>query len=496
MFRYKILTCLTLSVMFTMPLNGCTKSPHTALNEPEEHPLKDAYTNEIDALFADFTDQTPGIAIAAIRDGELLFEKGYGSANLEYDIPITVDTVFNIGSVSKQVSAFSIFLLAEQGRLSLDDDIRQHIPELPDFDTPITIRHLCNHTSGIPDQWALLTLAGWRMDDVITQDQIFDLISRYGKLNFPPGDEYLYSNTGYMLLAEIVARVSGQSFRDFAKQEIFVPLGMENTQVNDNYRRVVKGRAYSYGETDKGYDKRNLNTSVAGPTGILSSARDLAKWARNFEVPIVGTTEMMTKFNQRALLNSGENAILTVNAGGNVYVASGQFISNFRGTPLYNHTGSTAGFESYLARFPEKNFSVVALSNTENYNIFKNGLAVADVFIGDEIETPPEKSKLSPVASENGDSGLKSPDISELIGQFENADIATSYSIVKNGNSIALKHIRRGTIPLNHTDQDTFNGWLSFPVQVKFQRDSKGKVNEFYISNFGAKNVSFQRKVP
>lgn len=474
--------------------SGCNFSSATSPDNVSAQSQINGNTQLVDALFERFSEETPGIAVAASRNGEILFQKGYGSANLEYDIPITPDTVFNVGSVSKQFTAFSIFLLAEQGHLSLDDDIRKYIPEIPDFGTPITLRHLSTHTSGLRDQWALLTLAGWRMDDVITDEQILNLLSRQTELNFTPGEKYLYSNSGYMLLAEVVARVSGKSFRDFAREEIFTPLGMQDTQVYENYTRIVPGRAYSYGRSENGYGKRNLNASVVGPTSVLSSAKDLTKWAHNFDKPIVGTPEMIKRFNEPAILNSGEKAILTVNAGGNVYVASGQFISNFRGTPLYNHTGSTGGFESYLARFPEKGFAVAALSNHEHYNIFKNGLAVADVFLSSEIEPPPEPKSPAAAITATPDAVPVFNDVSDVLGNYANKSLGTSYAVIKVDAGIALNHIRHGTIPLKQSGEDQFSGQLVFPIDIKFRRNQAGEITAFDISNFGAKNVIFTQE--
>jgi len=477
-----------------LSLCGCKFSKPAQNNQSSGNSEVNENSEAVDALFDSISSKTPGIAVVASRDGDILFQKGYGRANLEYNISITPDTVFNIGSVSKQFTAFSIFLLAEQGQLSLEDDIRKYIPEVPDFGPPITLRHLCNHTSGLRDQWALLTLAGWRMDDVITDKQILDLVSRQTELNFSPGEKYLYSNTGYMLLAEVVARVSGQSFRDFAQAEIFTPLGMQNTQVYENYARIVPRRAYSYGLSADGYEKRKLNASVVGPTSVLSSAKDLTFWANNFAKPIVGTPEMIKRFNEPAILNSGEKAVLTVNAGGNVYVASGQFISNFRGTPLYNHTGSTGGFESYLARFPEKGLSVAALTNQENYNIFKNGLAVADAFLSAELDAPSNPQTNSVVATDSKTEVPVFDDVSNALGTYSNKELGTSYDIIRDGEGIALKHNRHGKIPLEQSGADQFSGYIVFSIDFNFHKNQMNEITGFYISNFGAKNVFFERK--
>jgi len=203
--------------------------------------------NQLDELFSEWNlPDSPGAAVAVIRDGAVIFRKDYGMANLEYGIPITPKTVFHAASVSKQFTAYAVALLAEQGKLSLGDDIHKYLPELPDFGGVITIRHLLHHTSGLRDQLELAAMAGFRLDDVISQDQILKLVHHQHALNFVPGSEYLYCNTGYTLLAEIVAKVTGISFRDWTRENIFLPLGMLKTQFRDDYTQVVADAACSY----------------------------------------------------------------------------------------------------------------------------------------------------------------------------------------------------------------------------------------------------------
>ncbi|HMU71954.1 MAG TPA: serine hydrolase domain-containing protein, partial [Ferruginibacter sp.] len=201
---------------------------------------------KLDSIFSVYTNQTPGAAVAIVKDGRVVFKKGYGMADLEQDKPITPQTVFNIASVSKQFTAFAIYLLESEGRLSFEDDIRKYISELPAYSKPIRIRHLLSHTSGLRDQWALLGLAGWRQDDVFTTEQILKLLARQKELNYVPGTTFSYCNSGYTLLAEIVRRVSGRSFADYTREKIFTPLGMTNTRFYDNHESLVKNRAQSY----------------------------------------------------------------------------------------------------------------------------------------------------------------------------------------------------------------------------------------------------------
>src|SRR5258705_4506707 len=204
-------------------------------------------TGKVDEIFARFgKPDSPGCALSVIKDGQIVYKRGYGMSNLEYGIPISPSSIFHIASISKEFTAMAIVMLAQQGKLSLDDDVRKYVPEVPDFGERITIRHLIHHTSGLRDQWSLLELAGWREDDVITEGDILDLVSRQKALNFKPGEEHLYSNTGYTLLAVIVKRVSRQSLRDFADAEIFKPLSMTRTHFHDDQSMIVKDRTSAY----------------------------------------------------------------------------------------------------------------------------------------------------------------------------------------------------------------------------------------------------------
>ncbi|MBL4888231.1 MAG: beta-lactamase family protein, partial [Flavobacteriaceae bacterium] len=230
----------------------------------------------IDIVFAEYDNiDKPGAAVAVVKDGEIVFQKGYGSANLEYGIPVTSSTIFHIASISKQFTVFSILLLVDEGKLSFDDDVRKYIPEVPDFGKIITLRHLASHTSGLRDQWNLLAMAGWRLDDVINKEHILKIVAKQKVLNFDPGEEYSYSNTGFTLLAEVVSRVSGKSFAEFTRSRIFDSLGMSNTLFYDDHEKIVKNRAYSYFSDDTGYKKSVLSYANVGATSLFTTVEDL-----------------------------------------------------------------------------------------------------------------------------------------------------------------------------------------------------------------------------
>ena len=325
------------------------------------------------AFYAYKINDGPGAAVAIKQKGKILYSNGYGLANLEYDIPVTPTSVFHIASVSKQFTAFSILLLQADGKLNINDDIRKYIPEVPDFGTTITLKHLATHTSGLRDQWNLLQMAGWRMDDVITKEHVLKLVSRQEELNFEPGEEMYYCNTGFTLLAEVVARVSGKSFAEFTKERIFDPLEMTNTLFYDDHEKIVKNRAYSYYESASGYKKSVLNYANVGATSLFTTVEDLSKWAENFSDLKIGSKEIIKTLNTRAILNNGDT----------VAAAMGQFVGKYKGLNEIQHGGADAGYRSYLTRIPDEDFSVVVFGNSASFNPSSFAHKVVDIYLSD-----------------------------------------------------------------------------------------------------------------
>lgn len=332
--------------------------------------------SKIDQLFASWNmPNSPGAALAIVQDNEVVYKKGYGYASLEYDIPITPSTIFHVASVSKQFTDFAILLLADDGKLSLDDDVRQYIPELYDFGQRITIKHLIHHTSGLRDQWQLLMLAGWRLDDVITHHRIMKLVMRQRELNFEPGAEFLYSNTGYTLLADIVERVSGKTFAEFCNDRIFRPLGMERTHFHDDHQQIVKNRAYSYAPKDTGFKKSVLSYATVGATSLFTTVEDLAKWINNFSKMEVGGSDVVKGMEEQFILNNGEK----------IEYACGLKIAPYKGLKTVSHSGSDAGFRSHLVMLPEHQLGIVVLANLGGINPESLTRQIVDIILSDVI---------------------------------------------------------------------------------------------------------------
>jgi CubicO group peptidase (beta-lactamase class C family) len=358
----------------------------------------------VDRLFARW-DRTvsPGSALAVMKDGRIIYKRGYGMADLDHDVTITPATVFHVASVSKQFTAAAILLLEQDGKLSIDDDVRKYVPELPDFGQRITLRHLLHHTSGLRDQWDLLGLAGWRYSlDLITDEDVLALMARQKDLNFKPGERHLYCNTGYTLLAQVVKRVSGQSFRDFTTARIFAPLGMTRTHFRDDHAEIVKGIAYGYVPAGNAYKLSVTNFDTVGATSLLTTVEDLALWDENFYNPRVGGRALIDRMLERGKLNDGR--ILDY--------ACGLTVGKYKGLNIVDHTGGDAGYRSDLIRFPDQHFSVACLSNVTNE---PGSLArqVADIYLAKELK--PEPAGTS-------DPGLKLPaeQLAKMAGLYVN----------------------------------------------------------------------------
>ena len=348
--------------------------------------LPDSVISKIDAIFKSYTDKTPGCAVAVTQNGTVIFEKGYGQANLEYSAPIVPGTKFHIASESKQYVAFCMLLLEKEGKLTLDDDIRKHLEYVPDFGHKITIRQLIYHTSGLRDQWQLLANAGWQLDDVITQGHVIKLVSKQKALNFIPGEEWLYCNTGYTLMAEIVKKVSGLSLREYADKNIFQPLGMKDTHFHDNYQELVPGRAYSYNSAPGNrFQHAVLSYSIVGATSLHTTVQDEVKWLNNYETGTVGGKELVDKMYEVGTLNDGRK----------LPYAFAISIGKHKGWKQIGHGGGDAGFRTYACRFPEKGLGIVVFSNHGATNPTGLTNQVADVFIPEVKEEPrPEEKAL------------------------------------------------------------------------------------------------------
>ncbi len=423
---------------------------------------------------------TPGATVAVQKDGKIIFSKAYGYADVESESKNTPATIFHIASVSKQFTAFAIALLADQGKLSLDDDIRKYLPEMHDFGDVITINHLVHHTSGLRDQWNLLVMAGWQMDDVITQKQIMRVVSRQKELNFKPGEEYLYCNTGFTLMAEIVSRVTGENFADWTKKNIFDPLEMKNTQFYMDHERIVKNRAYSYQPGGDGVLKKSvLSYANAGATSLFTTVEDLSLWAVNFETMKVGNPKVMDMMNQRFVLNRGD----TIN------YALGQVITKYKGLKSISHGGGDAGYRTFLLRFPDQHVSISAFSNLGSLGTGGLSYVLADIILAGDLK-PEKPSNVPPPppdpVKESFDPKTK---LADFVGKYYSEELETRYTLELVSDTLRAHHQRHDDQTLFPATAEAFDTPMLGTVQ--FFRNQSGKVVGFKATDGRVRNLVF-----
>jgi len=331
----------------------------------------------VDAIFADLTKPgSPGCALGIYRDGKIIYTKGYGLANVEDNVPITPQTVFDVGSISKQFTAASILLLEKQGKLRLDDDVRKYIPELPDYSREgqkITILHLLNHTSGLRDYVSLFLLAGIHYDNVTTDEDALAIIRRQKGLNFSPGSDWKYTGSGYLLLGLIVQRVTGKTLKGFAEENIFQPLDMTHTQYRNDHTSLIANRALAYEQDEGGAYKLSVSYAEQNGDGMIhTSVEDLQKWDENFYSGQIGGKELVAEMQERGKSSDGRP----------LKYAKGLFLRNYRGLPTIWHAGESAAYLSNLLRFPEQHFSVACLCNGRFSPVYRSH-RVAQLYLGE-----------------------------------------------------------------------------------------------------------------
>ena len=377
------------------------------------------WAGRLDAVFSSWAvGDRPGCAVGVALSGRPVDTRAYGFADLEHAARNTPETIFEAGSVSKQFTAAAILLLAQDGRLSLDDLVRKHVPELPDYGTPLTIRHLLHHTSGLRDWGELAALAGWpRTTRVHTQAHVLDILSRQRALNFTPGTEHSYCNSGYNLAAIIVSRVSGQSFAEFTRQRLFAPLGMTRTSWRDDHTRIVRGRATAYAVTPAGYQILMPFEDVHGNGGLLTTVGDLLTWNRNLATGTVGGAALLTALHERGRLTSGRD----------LEYAMGLYVTSWRGLREVSHAGATAGYRAFLARYPDRDVDVAVLCNASDADAAGLAHEVTAIALGG-------------VAAEGTGPGLALPrvQIETYAGLYRNVVTGEATTIVVEGDALRL----------------------------------------------------------
>jgi CubicO group peptidase (beta-lactamase class C family) len=451
-------------------------------------------TDQVDALFAEWDRvDSPGAALGIFQDGRIVYARGYGSANLEYNIPITTQTVFRVGSVSKQFTAMCIALLDEQGKLFLDDDIRIHLPEMFAYSPPVTIRHMIHHTSGIRDYLVLQALAGRSGGYFYTSPEAIDLLARQRGLNFEPGDKYSYSNSGYFLLSEIVKRASGMTLREFAKSHIFDPLGMTSTHFHDDINEVVKNRASGYMSCkDGGFRIHMTQLDMIGDGGIYTTVADFFKWDQNFYANKLGdkTQALIDLVTTPARLNDGTS----------IDYAFGLRVYTYKGLKAVGHGGSFVGYKAHCIRFPEQRFSVVILSNLGTFEPDQIAFQIADVYLAGQFTDVTDMAQAEeelPAKVEPVSKKLSPAVLEEYVGTYYSDELDATAILKIKDSQLSMKlgrhesfseAISADSFMATYMNDDAYDLGT---CRIDFRRDENGTIVGFSMQADEIRSLEF-----
>lgn len=425
---------------------------------------------QIDTLLSEWHNkEQPGLAVAVNLEGQTVYETYHGLADLEHRNPINQDTKFLIASVSKQFTAFAIALLAEEKQLSFNDDIRKYIPELPEYEWPIKIIHLLNHTSGLRDADDLNSIIGAGLSDYVSFNDVYKLITQQTNLNFKPGSQFDYSNSGYILMAKIVENISGLSFREFMNKHVFEPLEMQDTLVFDNPFEIIGNKATAYFSNDGlTHSKNNLFSSVYGSTGMYTTLKDLNQWAINFTTHQVGNQAIFDQMKTQGVLNDGEI----------ISYALGQELKDHNGHQAIFHGGGQGAYRAYLLRFPESKLSVTLLSNNSYSTSFIVDYAyqIADLFLEKKSANTTAKTNNTP--SEFAPVQVDKSTLQKYVGDYQ-IQPGLIFSLKLNQDDLELYITGQSeAIPLAAINEKEFvlmdseNGYrIIFKEEIELQAD-------------------------
>ena len=453
-----------LAMVFALPMIACVRG--------------DFDTAAIDNVFADFNSETPGCALGVVQSGQLVYGRGYGMANLEHDIPINTTSVFRIGSVSKQFAAAVAALAAMEGYLDLEDPLQKWIPELPDYGEPLTLRHTLNHTSGLRDYITLMSLKGLRGDDFYTVAELLEVQALQEELNFPSGSEYLYSNSGYVLATEAVARAVGKPFKDYAEEVLFRPLQMSHSHFHDDHNHIVPLRADGYSPRGDGFRTNMTTLDMIGDGGVYTSIDDMVHWVTALEQDGIrsGLTPIL---ETRGVLNSGEE----------ISYALGQSHGEHRGLATIGHGGSWVGFRADVLRFPSQGTSIVTLCNRADASPSGRAIQVADIVLAEHLAPASEERSLEAEDRRERTEPSEINDPSPYLGMYYSPELDVNYEFVNTGGSLVVHMGSNAESELQRISGDTLAaGSRTF----RFSRE-RGGVTGFELDAGRVVHLRFRR---
>ena len=452
----------------------------------EAVPQTFALQGRIDGIFSAWDRKdSPGCALGVFRDGAIAYQRGYGMASLEHDVPITAASVFYAGSVSKQFTAMAAALAMQRGKLSYDDSIRRYLPELPAYADAIKVSHLLHHTSGLRDYNTLLAMAGKRDEDAWDNPAVLRITARQAALNFVPGAEYLYSNTGYTLLATIVERATGEKFAAFAAANIFTPLGMQASHFHVDATRLVRHRALGYGGTAGQWTLDTPINQRAGAGGLYTSIADLQKWDENFYTGKVGGAAALKRMQTPGQLNDGKT----------LAYAWGLQIGEYRGLPIVEHSGSLGGYRAHIVRFPAQHTSVALLCNGSAIAPTTLARRVADVAIAERFTAPvpgPPPGSAGSILGRVADQHTAAAN-REYAGEYYSGELETMFTVTAGDDDVRLQRVTDASPEVLRMEgsADEFRG---AGLTLRFQRDAARKVTGFTVDSGRVRGITFVRR--
>lgn len=443
---------------------------------------------QVDEVFKTWSGkENPGAALGIVKDGKLIYSRGYGLADLEHNVPITDSTIFYIGSVSKQFVTMGLLLLEEQGKLSLDDRIQKYLPDFPEYGAPLTIRHFIHHTSGVRDNLTLWILSGQDLLDHIDKDEMYQMIRRQKELNFAPGEKYLYSNSCYFLLGLIIEKVSGESLHDFGQHQIFGPLGMKHTFFGDDNTRIIKNRAFSYQAMKGRFQNQIMRFDLVGSGGVYSNIRDLYLWDQNFYHNRLGkqSQSLIEKMHVEGKLNNGTSS------GYAFAIINGKY----RDLPTVSHTGALAGYRSHLLRFPAQKTSVIILGNVIPIPIDQLPYQVADIVLKEQMSPVVKETKSQAQLINHENPSITVTDPGAFAGSYYSEELDVTYTITSNANEVFVSVRGRKPVVMQCKGVDQFDVQLQgAEMKLQFERDGQGKVTGFSVDAGRVTHIRFAKR--
>ena len=435
----------------------------------------------VEAIFKDLaTDRAPGCAVGVAHGDRPVVARAYGMADLEHGIPLTPQSVFYMASVSKQFTALSILLLESDGKLRLDDRVRTHVPELPDHAAAITIRQLLHHTSGLRDYLTLSALAGNSPDSVLTERGVLNMLARQTRLNFEPGAEHVYSNSGYVLLSIVVHRVAGRPLDEFARERIFTPLEMRNTRFQHDHAAPIPGRAIGYIRRGDMWRIGNSMLDVVGDGGMYSTVDDMLRWAAAFERPEFAS--LLARMQTPGTLADGR----AIDNGYGMGLGQG----TFRGLRTVSHGGALAGYRTMLLRVPAERLTVVTLCNNATANAAQLTQRVV------ELQSPAGLSAAPAAASPPAPPAPRAPVPRELgqalAGVFYSDELDATYRIAAGPDGATLEIGNNAPVALSLIEPDRVGlpmGSVLTPV-----RDGNVRITGFTLTAGRVRDITFTRR--